>query len=71
MKSSKKLRRAQKATMDIGAGKTKMGKKKPRQAMKGTKSPNGNQPLYSRKFLDLPAQTHIWWSNNICPKLTC
>ena len=42
MKSSKKLR---KATTDIGAGKTKTGKKKSRRATKGTKSPNGNQAL--------------------------
>ena len=33
--------------MDIGAGKTKTGKKKPRRAMKGTKSRNGNQAIES------------------------
>ena len=45
MKSSKKLRRA---TMDIGAGKTKTGKKKPRRATKGTQSLNGNQALVQK-----------------------
>ena len=62
MKSQKEQRRAAKSnekqqkatksnkkkTMDIGAGKTKMGKKKPRRAMKGTQSLNGNQALVQK-----------------------
>ena len=48
VKSSKKLRRAAKATTDIRAGKAKTGKKKLRPATKGTKSPNGNQALVLR-----------------------
>ena len=45
MKCSKKYDEQQKATMDIGAGKTKTCKKKPRRAAKGTKSPSGNQAV--------------------------
>ena len=65
MKSRKEQRRAtksdekqQKATKSnkkqqrtIGAGKTKTGKKKPIRAMKGTKSPNGNQALGSNYYV--------------------
>ena len=44
-KAAKSYEEQQKATTDIRAGKTKTGKKKPRRATKGTKSPNGNQAL--------------------------
>ena len=44
-KPAKSYEEQQKATTDIGAGKTKTGKKKPRRAMKGTKSPNGSQAI--------------------------
>ena len=42
MKSNKSYEEQQKVTTDIGTGKTKMGKKKPRRAKKCTKSPIGN-----------------------------
>ena len=42
-KAAKSYEEQQKATMDIGPGKTKTGKKKPRRATKATKSPIGNQ----------------------------
>ena len=51
MKSNEKQQKAtnsiKKVTTDIGAGKIKTGKKKPRRAKKGTKSANGNQALAS------------------------
>ena len=42
-KAAKSYEEQQKATTDIGAGKTKTGKKRPKRATEGTKSPNGNQ----------------------------
>ena len=54
-KAAKSYEEQQKATTDIRAGKTKTGKKKPRRAMKGTKSPNGNQALVFEIELILPS----------------
>ena len=50
-KAAKSYEEHQKATTDIGAGKTKTGKKKPRRATKGKKYPNGNQALTKLGFL--------------------
>ena len=42
-KVAKSNKEQQKAKMEIGAGKTQMGNKKPTRATKGTKDPNRNQ----------------------------
>ena len=44
-KAAKSYEEQQKATTDIGAGKIKTGKKRPKRATESTKSPNGNQAL--------------------------
>ena len=50
-KAAKSYEERQKATTDIGTGKAKTGKKKPKRATKGTKSPNGNQALECQSAL--------------------
>ena len=65
-KAAKSYEEQQKATTDIGAGKTKTGKKKQRRATKGTKSPNGNQALINSSL-----NSFIWFFALLWHRVPC